>query len=106
MTPAFAPRDRPAAMEYTAPVPRVGSTTKVVNRNATLIRTLSGLCPALYPNRGTCAAGIPQRGTTPLTQLRAGGHFRDLVLAQRMVTLDRSRGVRTLDNASCAGRGV
>jgi hypothetical protein len=36
-TPAFAPRERLAAMENTAPVPGVTTTTNVVRRRATLV---------------------------------------------------------------------
>ena len=32
MMPALEPRDRPAAMEYTAPVPGVATTTRVVSK--------------------------------------------------------------------------
>src|SRR5215212_3225181 len=37
MMPAPEPRDRPAAMEYTAPVPGVATTTRVVSKKAMLI---------------------------------------------------------------------
>jgi hypothetical protein len=36
MTSALEPRDRPAAMEYTAPVPGVSTTTRVVSKKAML----------------------------------------------------------------------
>jgi hypothetical protein len=35
--PALEPRDRPAAMEYTAPVPGVATTTRMVSKKAMLI---------------------------------------------------------------------
>jgi len=37
MMPALEPRDRPAAMEYTAPVPGVATTTRVVSKKTMLI---------------------------------------------------------------------
>jgi len=37
MMPAVEPRDRPAAIEYTAPVPGVATTTRVVSKKAMLI---------------------------------------------------------------------